>query len=101
MNTNFLDIFIIAVLIICIIMLATGNGDTLTRLFGGGKNLEDNYDIQKVHRASLVFCLVLLASELLTFFLGAKYPVLGLVTVGVAIISLGVYAMYMRKYAKK
>ncbi len=102
MSTNFLDIFIISVLVISIFMFLTGNGDTLINLFGGNRAANtDQYDRDKLHRASLIFCVVLLAEELIQLVFGAQIPWFSLASIGITALSLAVYVIYLKKYARK
>ncbi len=100
---NFLDLFIIAVLVLSILMFLTGNGDLMIRLFGGngGGPQEDIYDKAKMHRASLIFCVVLLLMEILQLVLKDRYPMISLLSVGITIAALACYVFYLKKYAKK
>ena len=103
MTSNFLDIFIIAVLALSVVMFLTGNGDYLLNLFSGknGNSSNDEYEKDKLHKSSLLLCTVLLANELLNLFLGPRVPVFPLISVGITIAALVVYVFYLRKYARK
>ena len=97
------DIIILAFLIIIIFLLATGNGDTLSRLFSSsrGTDMYQEYDKEKFNKSCLIFCIVLLIDEIILLVFSEKIPVLGLISVGVTIAAFAVFIYYIRKYARK
>jgi len=101
--TRFFDYVITACIILFIIMLVTGNGETLMRLFSGnsGQDMYKIYDRKRFDRACLLLLIVLLIDELVLIFLGSTYPVLGLVSVVITIVTFALFIFYIRKYAKK
>ena len=102
MSPNLLDIFILVVLGFSVVMFLTGNGDTLMRLFNGRQqSIVDDYKKDKMYRASLIFCAVLLANELCVLFLSPLFPVVSFITLGVSIAAFIAYVYYLKKYAKK
>ena len=102
MALDFLDIFILAILIISILMLATGNGETLLTLFSGkNSTFMNEYDKPKMLRATLFLCLALLAGELLMMFLKDVFPMIPFVSIAITICSFVIYTVYLKKYAGK
>lgn len=102
MYLNFFDIFILGFLGFAIVMFLLGKGDTLMHLFGGkNNNVADEYNREKLDRASLIFCIFMFINELVLIFIGKKYPVASIIALVLTIAAFIVYVMYIRKYAKK
>lgn len=103
MSGNPFDIIIIVILIYAIFMLATGRGDDLFSRFSSRRQSDPGktYDKEKMYRASLIFCIVLLGSELLLVFLGRRGRIFAIVSLAISIISLILYLLYMQKIRKK
>lgn len=102
MALNFLDIFILAVLIISIVMLITGNGELLLNLFGGKSGgSTDAYDKPKLMQATLILCIVLLIDELCLLLAAPKIPAAGIASIAVTVCAFVVYIIYLKKYAAK
>ncbi len=101
--TNALDIIIIVLLAFAIVMFATGNGESLMRVFSGGREFTtyQEYDRVKFDRACLIFFAVLLLNELAILFLGKTMPRIGLVSLIVTVLSFAGFIWYLKKYAKK
>jgi preprotein translocase subunit SecG len=101
--TRAFDIIIIAVLVIAIVMLITGNGEQLMSFFSSNKSesIYDVYEKEPFNKACLLFCIVMLINELALLFLGSMIPGLGLVTVGVTVAAFVGFILYTRKYRKK
>ena len=97
------DFLIIAVLVIAILMLITGNGEKLMGFFSGRQapDVYSIYEKEPFHRASLIFCVVLLINELVLLLLSPKFPPLSLITVGVTIVAFVVYVLYIRRHRKQ
>ena len=102
MSDHILDYFIMAVLGFSVLMFLTGNGDRLLELFGGNRdNSLKEYEHDKLMRASTILCIVLLVDELVLFFAGNQFRILGLISIIVPIAALAAYIFYIRKYARK
>ena len=96
------DFIILAVLVIAIVMLITGNGEKLMGLFSS-KQTPDVYQIyekEPFHKATLIFCLVLLADELVLLFLSPQFPFLSLVSVGVTVAAFAFFIFYIKQHRK-
>ena len=101
MSASFLDVFIIAVLIISIGMIVTGNGESLFKMFGGKQsNGFEKYEEGAMLKATLIFCIILLANEVCTIFLGDKIPYMPFISIGVTALDFAVFILYLRKHKK-
>ena len=102
MFINFFDMFILGFLVFAIVMFLMGKGDTLMHLFGGKtNNVADEYNREKLDRASLIFCVFMLINELILIFIGKKYPVMSAISLALTVAAFVIYVWYIRKYAKK
>lgn len=89
---------VIAALVVFIIMLATGNGDKLSGLFGGKQqNLDAIYDRKKMDRGTLILCVVLLLNELVLYFFGKKIQAVAIGSLIVCILAFAAYIIYLKK----
>ena len=103
MSIQFWDLLITGILVLVIIMFLTGNGHRAMELFGKDRSREmfREYDEKKLTRATVIFCLVLLADEIVILF-GDRIPYnTGLITLTVSLLAIILYVFYLRKYCRK
>ncbi len=98
-----LDFLIIGFLVVSIVMFAIGKGDVLLNLFNSSqsKEMNETYDREKMDRASLLLCIVLLISELMMVFLGRTYSIVNIIALVLSIAAFAIYIGYMQKIRKK
>ncbi|MEE3420971.1 MAG: hypothetical protein VZR02_07725 [Lachnospiraceae bacterium] len=103
MQIDVFDMIILACLAYAIFMLATGRGDKLMGQFSPSqkKDMDESYDRGPMNRATLIFCIILLANQLLLMFLAKTYPVISIVSIVICIAALVVYIIYLQKIRKK
>ena len=95
------DFLIIGILVFAILMLLTGNDDKLMGLFSGkNQSVYDHYEKEPFNRATLIFCVIMLANEIMLLLVGPTIPALSLVSVGITIAAFGGFIVYIRKYRK-
>ncbi len=97
------DYLIVGILVLTIVMFLTGNGDRALSLFGGSKaqDMLDEYDLKKLSAATVIFCFVLLLSEILIL-AGDSLPFnTGIFSIVLSILSLAVYVFCLRKFCRK
>ena len=103
MSIQFWDLLITGILVLVIIMFLTGNGQRAMELFGKDRSREmfREYDEKKLTRGTVIFCLVLLADEIVILF-GDRIPYnTGLITLTVSLLAIILYVFYLRKYCRK
>ena len=101
MDLGWLDWIIIGFLVFIIFMILIGKGQQALSLMNGKrwseKMNDPNYDPKKEERATLIFSIVLLAAVIADKFVTPYWSYMPFVTIGVAVLSVVGYLVYMRK----
>ena len=97
------DYLIVGILVFVIVMFLTGNGERALTLFGGSKTQEmlDEYDMKKLSVATVIFCIVLLLSEIVMLAEVSLPFNTGIFSIVLSILSLAVYVFCLRKFCRK
>lgn len=93
------DWIIIFLLVLFIVMFALGKGNALLDFFSGSHADEYDklYDRDKMNKATLIFCIILLIAELLQAFILPGVRIVSLVCLIVSVAAFVVYIVYMQK----
>ena len=99
---RFFDIIIIALLAYAIVMFLTGNEERISKLFGSNQgDTYKTYDKDKFNKATFLFCVVLLVNEVVMLLLRDSWHPIFYINLVVAVITIAVYLIYLRKIKKK
>lgn len=96
-----IDVIIIALLVIGIFMMLMGKGDEFMNLFRGSKSGPSPYDPEKEKKATFFLMIVLLICEMIYVFISKYWAASTLIALILAIISIIVYIIYLKKFAQK
>ena len=99
---NFFDIIIIGLLLYAVFVLVTKDEEKIKKLFGSHHaDTYKTYDKEKFNKATLIFCIVLLVNEVCMLLFKNTIPSIFIINVIVALITIVVYVIYLRKIKNK
>ncbi len=99
---HFFDIIIIALLGYAIVMFLTGNEERIQKLFGSNQgDTYKMYDKDKFNKATFIFCVVLLVNEVTMLLVRNTWGPIFYINLAIAVITIAVYLIYLRKIKKK
>ncbi len=96
------DWIILILLVLFIVMFAFGKSDVLLNFFNGNRadEFDKMYDRDKMNKATLIFCIVLLIAELLQGFILPNVRIVSIVCLAVTVIAFICYIAYMQRIRK-
>lgn len=94
-----IDWIFLVILAVFVVMFAIGKGDELLGFFSSKEaaEFEKLYDKKKMNRATLIFCIVLLITEIVQGFLAPGIQSVQLICLVVSIAAFVAYIAYMQK----
>jgi len=103
MSFDFLDLFIIGILVFVIGGILMGRGADVLRLFNGRRDNDPGrpkYDKKKEEKCVLWYCILLLADEIIMKLGSMYWPPLIFIGIGIALAGGGAAIYYLKKYAQ-